>query len=360
VPLFLLAAALLWGLPANAEETVRIAIVDGASQVTLAGKGLQVRQLEAGEKFADSPGGRSVVYISGDQMLLDGAPVSAPDGVKFRSEGFVKVADQPVRGEIEVRRNAQKKLIAINVVPLEEYLMAVLGSEMPPSFPLEALKAQAVAARTYAVQRKLEGWGRPYHLGSTVLSQVYGGAKAEDPRTIEAVKATRGEVLVFRMEPIEAYFHSSCGGRTEAGSEALGRDLPYLQPADCPCGGAWTQRWTQKITAADLKSLEPGVQDLKVLDRTATGRARTVQLSGASGKRTVTAVDLRRVVGYDRLKSLWFEVEKKKDGVVLSGRGFGHGAGMCQYGAKALAEKGKDYKSILAHYYSGTELRHMY
>jgi stage II sporulation protein D len=342
-----------------AEETVRIAIVDGVQQIGLAGKGLEVRKLEVGERYSAAPGGRSVVFLSKGEMKLDGAKVDAVDGVKFRSEGFVRVADQPVRGQIEVRRNG-RGLIAINVIPLEDYLAAVLGSEMPSSFPAEALKAQAVAARTYAVRRKIEAWGKPFHLGATVLHQVYGGAKAEDPHSRQAVKETRGEVLTYQMDPIEAFFHSSCGGRTESGFEALGRDRPYLQPVDCACATEARTRWNEAFGPGDFKPLVNEVRDMKVLERTPTGRVKRVALATPRGKKVATGADLRRALGYMKLRSLSFEVKAAKGKITVSGQGFGHGAGMCQWGAKAYAEKGWDYKRILEHYYSGAELRRMY
>ncbi|MBI5543151.1 MAG: SpoIID/LytB domain-containing protein, partial [Deltaproteobacteria bacterium] len=328
-------------------------------EITLAGQGLEVRRLEAGGKYAPAPGGRSVVYLSAGKMMLDGAEVRDADGVKFRSDEFVTVAEQPVRGQIEVRRS-EKGLIAINVLPLEDYLAAVLGSEMPRSFPLEALKAQAVAARTYAVRRKIEAWGKPYHLGATVLHQVYGGAKAEDAKTRQIVKATEGEVLVWKMEPIEAYFHASCGGHTESGSEALGRPLPYLKSVDCACDTQPRTQWELKLGASDFKSLAKGVKDLEVLERTPTGRAKKVLLASASGKVVVSGVELRKAVGYDKLRSLDFEAERKGGGFQLKGRGHGHGTGMCQWGAKAYAEQGWGYRKILEHYYVGAEIRKMY
>lgn len=357
-PLLLLTIA--FALPARAEEMVRIAIQDGASEVVLSGRELEVRRLEAGEQYAPAPGGRSVVHLAKGEMLLDGAPVKTADGVKYRSQGLVRVADKRVRGQIEVRPNGKGRLIAINVVPLEDYLAAVLGSEMPAGFPHEALKAQAIAARTYALQRKIAAWGRPYHLGATVLHQVYGGAGAEDPRTLAAVKATAGEVLVWKMEPIEAYFHSSCGGRTESGGAALGRALPYLVPATCPCSELSHTSWSRSLSPAELERLSPGARTLKVLERTATGRASKVQVEARSGKKTLSGVELRRKAGYDTIRSLSFEVRSKNGKLVLEGKGFGHGAGLCQWGARRLAEKGWDYRRILAHYYVGAELRKMY
>ena len=353
------AFALLLASHAAAEETVRIAIADGVSQITLAGKGLEVRKLEAGERYVPAPGGRSVVYLSDGRLMLDGALVVAPDGVKFRSEGFVTAAEQPVRGQIEIRKSGAR-LIAINVLGLEDYLAAVLGSEMPASFPPEALKAQAVASRTYAVHRKIGAWGKPYHLGNTVLHQVYGGARSEDPRSRQAVRATRGEVLTFRMEPIEAYFHSACGGRTESGQEALGRDLPYLKPVECVCADGLRSGWTQRLRANDLQSFARGVRQVRVVERTATGRARRIELAGAEGNRALTAVELRRRVGYDKIKSLTFDAQAARGAITLTGHGYGHGAGLCQWGARGYAERGWDYGRILSHYYSGAELRKMY
>ncbi len=359
--LFTFAMVLALAADVRAEETVRIAIVDGASEIALSGQDLEVRRLEVGEKFAPAPGGRSVVTLNAKGMFLDGAKVTARDGVKYRSRGLVRCGDKLVRGQIEVRPG-RKGLVAINVIPLEDYLLAVLGSEMPRSFPLEALKAQAVAARTYAIRQKIVAWGKPYHMGATVLHQVYGGAKVEDPRTREAVEATRGEVLVWKMEPIEAYFHSSCGGKTESGRDALGRPLPYLKPTECACHGTPRSVWSDSLRAEDFKSLVKGrLEELKVLERTPTGRAQRVLIASSNaGRKVVSGVELRRVVGYDKLKSLAFTAEKHGGLLKFEGKGFGHGAGMCQWGAKAYADQDWSYRRILAHYYSGAELRRMY
>jgi len=234
---------------------------------------------------------------------------------------------------------------------------------MPPSFEPEALKAQAVAARTYAIGKKIAYEGQPYHLGSTVLAQVYGGVHREDPRTKAAVAATTGEVLVFDHAPIEAYFFASCGGTTAAGAEALGRPLPYLTSHSCPerrdTPGA---RWSLALPAAELgKRLGLGpVRSIAFETRTPEGRARTLQVRTDKGSRRFTAVELRQRVGYGALKSLAFEIDARGGTFHFHGRGMGHAAGMCQWGAQAAAQDGWDYRRILAHYYPGAELRRMY
>jgi stage II sporulation protein D len=283
---------------------------------------------------------------------------TAPEADAAQEEGTapLRANGRDVRGDVVVRLS-KGRLQLINVLPLEDYLAAVLGSEMPVSFPLEALKAQAVAARTYALQKKLEAYGSPFHMGSSVLHQVYGGLDREDARTRAAVAATRGQVLTYELAPIEAYFHASCGGRTESGASALQRDLPYLQPVDCPCGDLPASRWSAQVTRAEMEgALRFSSAGLRTAARTSTGRVSRV----AAGEHSLDAAQLRQRVGYTRIKSLDFELERTAQGFRLNGRGYGHGAGLCQWGAKVLADRGQGYAEILAHYYPGAELQQLY
>jgi stage II sporulation protein D len=317
--------------------------------------------------FAPTESRKLLVASSQGKLTVNGEPVLG-DAVRFRAGELSRDAGLP--GELPLKVNGMVVrgdvvavlqpggVLLVNVLPLEDYLVGVLGSEMPRAFPLEALKAQAVAARTYALQKKLEQYGQPFHLGSSVISQVYGGLKAEDPRTREAVEATRGLVLTFDLQPIEAYFHASCGGRTESGANALGRDLPYLKSVSCPCGKLPTSQWSIAISNDELKAaLGSRPQGMKIEGRTPTGRVKRVQVSAT---RSLDAVTFRERLGYTRLKSLQFDLEPTKEGFTIHGQGFGHGAGLCQWGAKVLAEQGQDFRKILGHYYPGTELQVLY
>jgi stage II sporulation protein D len=341
--------------------------------------------------------GTGILRVSGDHLAiapLEDADVPPPDGGSLPHEGPLSLAcakdhtvhvgplsaeasaievststtfgalGHTLRGRLVFRCDGLHWL-AINVVPLEEYLAAVLGGEMPRTFPGEALKAQAVAARSYALTRKIAARdaGLPYHLGATVLSQVYAGVALEDPHTLAAVTATRGEVLANGVEPVEAYFHSSCGGKTESGGAALGRTLSYLEPVSCPCGGhSPYAHWS--VTAKERDVLEAfggrSVADISVMSRTSTGRARMVRVSSPSGTREISATVFREALGYQRLPSLWFDVHKSGSDFVFEGRGAGHGAGLCQWGAKYMADHGSSYRDILAHYYPGTDLQKIY
>jgi stage II sporulation protein D len=353
---------------AGAVETMRIQMGDADAEVELAGEGLAYGLDQEDGLFTASPRGRARVRHSGGRLLLEGV-VWPEERIRFRAGEESRDAGVPghapiralgheVRGDVVVRVH-RGKLQVINVIPLEEYLAAVLGSEMPRTFPEEALKAQAVAARTYALHKKLEAYDQPYHLGNSVLHQVYGGVAREDPRTKAAVEATRGEVLTWELQPIEAYFHASCGGRTEHGAQALGRDLPYLPSVTCPCSALPQSRWEATVPHGELaRALGGKAGAWSIAGRTRTGRV--TRLLDASG-RAVDGVSFRQKVGYGRIRSLHFEVRPaSRDALHFSGKGFGHGAGLCQWGAKAQADGGSGYLDILAHYYPGTDLQTLY
>ncbi len=359
-------AAAIVSLPiaeARAVETVRIHVGDAdGREVEIRGAGLAFG-LDVDEDGHFTPVAKELarVRLERGRLLVEGAVWPEPQ-VRFQTaeEGApIRALSHEVRGDVVVRVH-RDKLQVINVVSLEDYLAAVLGSEMPRSFPEEALKAQAVAARTYALHKKLEAYGQPFHLGSSVLHQVYGGVAREDPRTKAAVEATRGEVLTWELQPIEAYFHASCGGRTEEGLHALGRDLPYLPAVSCPCASLPQSRWEATVPLSELSRAFGGkkVHELQIQGRTRTGRVSRVATEGG---RSVDGVAFRARVGYGRIRSLHFEVKPKgRDALHFSGRGFGHGAGLCQWGAKALADGGSGYTQILGHYYPGTELQTLY
>lgn len=359
---FALAVALA-SLSCEAVETVRIAMEPAGKAIAVFAAGLAVGADDEEAEFTPLEHGRAKVRVAEDGLELNGAPWEH-DAVRFRrlpdaSDGAIRVGSLKVRGDVVVRLRSNR-LQLINVLPLEEYLLGVVGAEMPPTFPLEALKAQAVAARTYALRKKLDAADPDVHLGAGVLHQVYRGLSHSDEKVREAIEATRGEVLTLELEPIEAYFHASCGGRTESGQAALSRQLNYLQPVECPCGKHGGTRWEISVSAQELRTLfgAANVSEIKITARSPTGRARMLSMGGG---RFVDAVEFRRKLGYERIKSLWFELDRPQGGSIrIVGRGFGHGAGMCQWGAKAYAEQGRSYREILLHYYPSVEIQQLY
>jgi stage II sporulation protein D len=279
--------------------------------------------------------------------------------------GILAIAPGRAAGEELIRVLVSPEGREVAELRLEDYVAGVVAGEMPASFPAEALKAQAVAARSYALTRKIDAQaaGRAWDIGSGVLSQVF-SRERPSAAARAATDATHGEVLAVAMEPVEAYFHASCGGRTERGLEALGRDFPYLAAVECGrCASAPRTSWTLRVEPRDLAraaGLSGDATAARVAGRTASGRAARVEIE-AGGRRAVLAgADLRQRLGFGRLPSLGFELRAVEGGFAFEGRGRGHGAGLCQWGAAGFAREGKGYREILQHYYPGTEIVRMY
>jgi len=250
-----------------------------------------------------------------------------------------------------------------NDISLEEYLCGVLKPEMGASAPLEALKAQAVAARTYAVRNIGHLASEGADLDDTTRTQSYLGVDGETPAICDAVRATAGMVMTYQGQPIEALYSTDCGGITAQG----GPGEPYLQPVsdpDCATKPAWTKTYTQsELQAALQKSPQTMVaepESLSIESIDSSGRAAEVLITGKNGEtKEVTGPQLRLVLGTEVLRSTLFTVKQNEDGsVTFTGHGWGHGLGMCQQGAIALAQ-GADpeaYDRILKHYYSGIDI----
>jgi stage II sporulation protein D len=267
-------------------------------------------------------------------------------------------------GRIEISVDRGKPLV-INRLPLETYLLGIVGSEMNPSWPMEALKAQAVAARTYAMERRMmmRLAKKPYDLGATVLSQVYKGADRINPSVIEAVKRTRGEVIAFDHDLVQALFHSTCGGRTVSAKSAFGNEVPYLKPQSCKwCRDSSRHRWSLTMS---LEEMSKRLSRARLTKSSITGFSRSEETSAVrveSGKKQqlLSPQKIRAAVGFGDLYSARFTAETKGKTIHIHGRGFGHGVGMCQWGARGMADAGKGYREILAHYYRGARVKRVY
>jgi stage II sporulation protein D len=315
-------------------------------------------------------------------LLESSAPVSvagarvAPEGAGLRVDGrrtgrrWVVPGPGPhragghwVRGSVAVERSATG-LRVINRVPLETYVAGTLGSEMYRRWDPAALRAQAVVTRTYALYQRARRAGQDYDLEADTSDQVYGGVRAEDDVLARAVADTRSEVLTWQGRPILAAFHSASGGRTASAEEVWGEALPYLRSVEVNDEDESPDTyWRVQLSRAGLsKALAPlGLQlgelrDARVASRTPSGRAARVELTGSGGSRTVTGRELRSALGDSLIRSTLFEIRERGDEVVIVGSGHGHGVGMSQWGAQAMAERGANYREILAAFYPGTRL----
>lgn len=263
-------------------------------------------------------------------------------------------------GSLEAIREGGRWLY-VNHVPLDSYLTSVVSHEMSPLWHKEALKAQAVVARTYLLVKIKERAGKYYDVDTTTNFQVYGGISKYDDNARRAVEETQGEVLYYQGELAQTFFHSSCGGTLASAGEVWGKDIAYLRVHSSPyCQTAPVYKWKVTLPFKEIgrRLAFKNVKSVTVLDRTDSKRVKTLKIVTSRGVKKIPAGKFRTMLGAIKVKSTFFGIARKGNAVVLTGRGFGHGVGMCQWGAKFQAEKkGQNYRTILEHYFPKTSIR---
>ena len=348
---------LLWIVlvgPAQAAMELRVAIKDGVSRVQVGSStnaivrdsaGQPVGELEAMNAFSAQGGGGNIALGQWRSRSL---------WVEPTSDGYVWIGDRWYRGRTQLVPTS-KGLTAVNHVNLEHYLYSVLGAEMSPSWPLEALKAQAVAARSFALHKRSSGTS-VYDVTNTTSSQVYKGIETEAQTTHQAVNATAGQVMTYGGKVILAAFHSSSGGHTENVEDIWTQPLPYLRGVADYDMGAPVFQWTKSFSRGEMSRLISGVGNVVSMTperRTPQGRVVTMKVQGDRGTKRVSGNDLRSALG---LRSTLFAVSSTGSGFQIDGRGYGHGLGLSQWGAHNLAAQGTNYQQILGHYYQSATL----
>lgn len=270
--------------------------------------------------------------------------------------GDLLVMGSRYTGNIDVWKG-DSGLYLINELPIEDYVKDVVAVEVGSNWDMEALKAQAVISRTYAVyQRKMNG-DSIYHIASSVLHQVYKGNNP-DVRVAYAVTETSGEILTFDNRPIEAFYHSTCGGKTENPEDIFGKSYPYLKSVESNCEISPYSVWEKRIKLAEIeKALNlSGIKGISIKSYTSTNRVKQLDIIANSviTTTTINATDIRKALGWSILPSTNFNITLNGDSIIFKGRGYGHGVGLCQWGALQMAREGKNYKEILSFFYPGT------
>ena len=373
-------------------------------------------------ELADGNGGKTLqkmaangaaeLKIAGGAMYLNGKKIASRIVALRTGAGNQAIYNgSRYRGELRLVYDGSG-IKVLNIVSLEDYAKGVLPSEMSPSWQPEALKAQAVAARTFALYNKGKGHNASsgYDLCSSSHCQVYSGSAAETNATNRAVDDTYGQIMQYNNQPIYAAFHASSGGATENSEDVWGNYLPYLRSVTDDDSKSPYHNWISKFTVDQvekkLSSAGKGVGDLQsialvpmtgsgsVTGRSASGRVYGVKFVGTSGNIAITGEQARTIFG---LKSAMFNVRTERsvqitgkgqkkasvsdgtkvdakpaamnngamrlqgvDSVVFEGHGFGHGLGMAQYGANAMATAGSSYDAILHHYYTNVVIQEIY
>lgn len=344
--------------PSYANREVKVLLQQGVSQVALHGSIVSIHDVQ-GQFISDlqSPltisKGAQGLAINGQDTLQELLAVTS-------ARGIVTVQNKPYRGKILISENSAGGLIVINELPLEDYLRGVVASEMSEDAPLEALKAQAVAARTYALFHMSENHSQSFDINLPEKSQAYRGVDGEHLRSDQAVQETEGVILEYHGKIFQSFFHSRCGGYTLGTNEVWPTVKDAPQGKQCrPCMESGEKGWKYWIKNSELchKLAACGYRIPKefpvILNRNIeTQRIESFQLAN----QYIPAVQLRNILGPDHLKSTIFSVKLGRFSMRFYGKGWGHGVGLCQYGAIGLAKQGVSYERILSYYYPKSDI----
>ncbi|MEH1846203.1 MAG: SpoIID/LytB domain-containing protein [Nostoc sp.] len=354
-------SVLLWialVAPAQASVILRVAIERGVNQVKVGSSTTGIVKDSTGRTLGQLPA-MSAYYA---QTIPGGVALDKWQSGLFWIEptgkGFVYIGERWYRGRTLVVPT-EKGLTAVNWVDDQEYLYSVLGGEMDASWPQEALKAQAIAARTYALYERERQRNNPiYDLGNTPDHwQIYKGVISESPATYAAVDSTLGQVLTYKNRIILSVFHACSGGHTENVEDVWGSNEPYLRAVQDYDQNIRECNWVKTFSPTEISAKFPEVGNVKDIIPETYSPFRSVKvlkIVGNKGTKVLQGEEVRTAL---KLKSTRFSVTKGGDGsFVLQGLGFGHGLGMSQWGAYNLARQGVNHLQILGHYYQGVAL----
>jgi stage II sporulation protein D len=373
--IFALLAALATAAGASAattapgQATLQIAIVHHAESARIDAEGAARLETPDGKSRPLEWKGALTLAPREGGLLLSKLRLPTETRLVPLGGALIKVGPDRHRGTLILRLDPGQTVTVIEEIGLEDYLEGVLPYEMDPDWPLEALKAQAVVARSFAYANRGKFSKDGFDLTADTRSQMYRGVSAVNARVRQAVKETRGEVLGWHGQLLRVYYHACCGGATENAAEAWGGDpkdtpRPLRGVKDPWCRISphmhWTAyfAWQDLMTAIQERENLPGpLKSLRIGHRDLAGYVTT--FIGRAGRRSVTvkSTDLRSGLGAGELKSTRIaRVVVKKKGVEFIGAGSGHGVGLCQWGARAQAEKGRSYEQILRFYFPGADL----
>lgn len=375
---------------ASAAESVRVLLDQRVKKVTVQGdRGLIVTFANGERRSATRP---VTVSVAAGHLVVNGTRFHAPIAV-FRARrgdlsvvitaymeppssgtpsAAVRKAPLPIEPAQSFRIGGSLQIMArdgamlvINEIDMEEYVKGVVPSEMSAGWHSEALKVQAVATRTYALYQRLANTGREFDVVATTQDQVYRGRQGVDERVQKAVDATRGIVITYQDAPILAAFSSTAAGPTEDAMNVWSKDLPYLKGVDCPFDeNSPYYQWRVELPVLSLEQSlrKQGIPVGTIATVTPflysrAGRVDKIRILHSDGEVILRGQDFRKAIGYSIIPSTQFDIEALGRTVIFAGRGSGHAVGLCQWGAKELADQGYAYDAILRYYFPGTALQ---
>jgi stage II sporulation protein D len=351
---------------------IRVAVFKNITSTTLAVKGdYKILSLYTRELLSEGNNLRMTTISPTVSGLLIGEQPFKLVGVKIEParDASIIINKRRFRGSVDIIRTQQTRLLLVNYVTIENYLYGVLYHEVSPRWTMEALKTQAIVARTFALHQIRQRRHKDYDVTSDVYSQMYGGRTSERWRTTRAVNQTRGKVLTYRGRVFPAYYHATCGGHTEPASRHWKITIKPLQGIPCPyCERSPHYHWKRKISIDKIEQRLSangyeiaGLVSIDTDDRYASGKIRNVVVRGNTRSITMSAYQFRLIVGPNVVRSHNFDVTIHRDAAWFEGYGWGHGVGLCQWGAYLMSKRDRRVKAkdILEFYYPGAVIKHL-
>jgi stage II sporulation protein D len=288
--------------------------------------------------------------------------------LKPKKEGVIYVNQRGFRGEIIIIASADSNITIINYLDIEDYLKGVLYHEISHHWPREALKAQAIVARTYALYESRQNSNKDYDLESTVYSQVYGGINSERARTTQAIEETRNFYLTFQDCPFPAFYHATCGGYTEEAAKLWNIDILPLKGVECRfCTNSPHYQWEVKLSFKDIEEALRGhgynvgkIKDISIIERNRSGRVQSLRLKDDKSDIYISGKDFRQLFDPNLIRSTNITIKISSEFVYIKGLGWGHGVGLCQWGAYFMARQGYKCDQILKYYYPGAKISSLF
>ena len=351
-----------WERMIISDSVIRVLIQEKATRLAIESAAPITLSASFSGKIVFNGMGPVAIERYGNALAINGRMLEKT-ALRANSARPIGVNGRKFRGAVEITSEADG-LRAVNHVNIEHYLYGVVPKEMPHKWPKAALMAQAVAARTYALYIKQKSGEKPYDVLATTASQVYGGYDAEKTETNRAADETAGQVLSYDSRLIIAYFHSNSGGHTEDAKNVWSADIPYLKGIPDPYSNqapnvSWEISLTYNAITERLNRFGLNIGRVQALShdgRTASGRILRIRVADQFETSEIASNNFRIKMDATQIKSTLFDIVPKANGLTFRGRGYGHGVGMSQWGARQMAATGMKYQDILKYYYQGVRL----
>ncbi len=352
------------------ERTVRVRIIEKARAINVrTNTPYEISCFPGSRKITGTRNLKTVITVYNGVFLIGKKKLSCPRiFIKANGSGVITVNGRRFTGGILLARTDPGNFSVINHAALEDYIKGVLYHEVSHYWPSEVLKAQAVVSRSFALYQMRENSSRDYDLTSDIYSQVYGGKTSERYRTSRAVNSTSGRVLMYGGNILPAYYHSTCGGYTENASSLWNIRIPPLEGGLCDfCKESPHFTWHTVIPLSEAADKLRGagfavssIKEIYLSEKNRSGRITQVTVITDAGEVRIPAKDFRNILNPNVVRSTNFTVETADHDLVFTGTGWGHGVGMCQWGAYFMGKQGYTMEQILNYYYPGAVIKDEY